>query len=489
VPDTPEKASKGLFKRFLAGAVVIMLGAGSATGIAAFHEVDRVVDAFKRGGKLDLGDELAEAEPGKPQTILLIGSDKRAKTARDAEDGFGRSDTVILVRLDPSKQATAIMSLPRDLKVEIPGEGTDKLNAAYTEGGAKLTLRTVKQFTGLSINHVINVDFGGFREGVNEIGCVYIDIDRRYFNDNSNPAQQYATIDVRQGYQKLCGQDSLDYVRYRHEDNDLVRAARQQEFLRETKQQVGVSRLLEDRGDLYEIFADYTSSDIRSRSSVLRLLRLVIASAEHPVREVHFEGRIGPSYVTASQPRVQKLVDEFLGVRETKGPRGEQPESSRERSSRGESSSRRDGLEDARSEGRDQALQAVSGGLRGLPVFYPRQRSAGSIFSGAPRVYRIRDDDGDLHRAYRMVLARPTPGGFTEYYGIQGMTWKSPPILEDISEEREIDGRTYEMLFDGDRLRLVAWRTDDGVYWVSNTLLQTLTERQMLAIARSARSL
>jgi polyisoprenyl-teichoic acid--peptidoglycan teichoic acid transferase len=487
VPDAP---SKGLFKRFLAGAFVIMVAAGSATGIAAFHEVDRVVDAFKHGGKLDLGDELAEAEPGKPQTIMLIGSDKRAKGARDAEDGFGRSDTVILVRLDPSKRATAIMSLPRDLKVEIPGVGTDKLNAAYTAGGAKLTLRTVKQFTGLSINHVINVDFGGFREGVNEIGCVYMDIDRRYFNDNSNPADQYATIDVRQGYQRLCGQDALDYVRYRHEDNDLVRAARQQEFLREAKQQVGVNRLLEDRGDLYEIFAKYTSSDIRSRSSVLRLLRLVIASAEHPVREVHFEGRIGPSYVTASQPRVQRLVDEFLGVRDTKGPRGEQPESTRERSrSRRGRSSRRDGLEDARGEGRDQALQAVSGGLRGLPIFYPRQRTAGSIFSGAPRVYRIRDEDGDLHRAYRMVLARPTPGGFTEYYGIQGTTWKNPPILEDASEEREIGRRKYELHFDGDRLRLVAWRTGDGVYWVSNTLLQTLSEAQMLAIARSARSL
>jgi polyisoprenyl-teichoic acid--peptidoglycan teichoic acid transferase len=486
--EQPERAGRGLFKRFLVGAFVIMAAAGSATGIAAFEEVDRVVDAFKHGGKLDLGDELAEAEPGKPQTIMLIGSDKRAKGARDAEDGFGRSDTVILVRLDPSKRATAIMSLPRDLKVEIPGVGTDKLNAAYTAGGAKLTLRTVKQFTGLSINHVINVDFGGFREGVNEIGCVYIDIDRRYFNDNSNPADQYATIDVRQGYQKLCGQDALDYVRYRHEDNDLVRAARQQEFLREAKQQVGVNRLLEDRGDLYEIFAEYTSSDIRSRSSVLRLLRLVIASAEHPVREVHFEGRIGPSYVTASQPRVQKLVDEFLGVRDTKGPRGEQPETPRERSSR-RRSSRRDGLEDARGEGRDQALQAVSGGLRGLPIFYPRQRTAGSIFSGAPRVYRIRDEDDDLHRAYRMVLARPTPGGFTEYYGIQGTTWKSPPILEDASEEREIGGRKYGLHFDGDRLRLVAWRTGDGVYWVSNTLLQTLSEAQMLAIARSARSL
>jgi LCP family protein required for cell wall assembly len=482
----PESAGKVLFKRFLLGALLIMVAAGAATGVAAFHEVDRVVDAFKRGGKLDLGGELAEAEPGDPQTIMVIGSDKRAKTARDAEEGYGRSDTVILVRLDPDKEATALMSLPRDLKVEIPGHGTDKLNAAYTLGGPRLTLRTVKAFTGLSINHVINVNFGGFREAVNSVGCVYVDIDRRYFNDNSNPADQYALIDIRQGYQRLCGQDALDYVRYRHEDNDLVRAARQQEFLRQGKAQVGVGDLLEDRGELYDIFGRYTQSDIRSRSAVLRLLRLVVASATHPIREVHFEGRIGPSYVTASQPRVQKLVDEFLGVEETKGPRGEA--SSKGGKRRGKLA-RDPGVTGAGGAGRDQALQAVSGGLRGLQVFYPRRRVPGSLFAGSPRVYRIRDEDGKRHRAYRMVLVRSANGGIREYYGLQGMAWKDPPILKDPSETRELGGREYELHYDGDRLRLVAWRTDEGVYWVSNTLLQTLSERQMLDIARSARSL
>jgi polyisoprenyl-teichoic acid--peptidoglycan teichoic acid transferase len=483
----PESAGKGLFKRFLLGAALIMVAAGAATGVAAFHEVDRVVDAFKQGGKLDLGGELAEAEAGDPQTIMVIGSDKRAKTARDAEEGHGRSDTVMLVRLDPDKEATAIMSLPRDLKVEIPGHGTDKLNAAYTLGGPRLTLRTVKAFTGLSINHVVNVNFGGFREAVNAVGCVYMDIDRRYFNDNSNPADQYATIDVRQGYQRLCGQDALDYVRYRHEDNDLVRAARQQEFLRQGKAQVGVGDLLRDRGKLYGIFGRYTQSDIRSRSAVLRLLRLVVASATHPIREVHFEGRIGPSYVTASQPRVQKLVDEFLGVEETKGPRGEPTKGGRKR--RGGKLSRDSGVVSAGGAGRDQALQAVAGGLRGLPVFYPRKRVPGSLFAGAPRVYRVRDEDGKRHRAYRMVLAHSSNGGIREYYGLQGMAWKDPPILNDPSETRELGGREYELHYDGDRLRLVAWRTDEGVYWVSNTLLQTLSERQMLDIARSARSL
>ncbi len=85
-----------------------------------------------------------------------------------------------------------------------------------------------------------------------------------------------------------------------------------------------------------------------------------------------------------------------------------------------------------------------------------------------------------------MVIKRGKVG---EYYGLQGTTWKDPPILKGATEERKFGRREYELHYDGDRLRLVAWRTRKAVYWVSNTLLQTLSERQMLAIARSARTL
>src|SRR3954471_13397539 len=319
--DQPVRAGRGLWKRYLIGTLVIVLAAATATSVAALNEVDDVVAAFQEGTGLDLSGELAEADVGKPQTIMLIGSDPRAKGARDFESG-ARSDTLILGRLDPSKKRTALLSLPRDLKVQIPGHGTDKLNAAYSIGGPKLTLKTVKELTGLTVNHVINVDFKGFRAGVDSIGCVYADIDRHYFNNNIGVADAYATINVQQGYQKLCGQDALDYVRYRHEDTDIVRAARQQDFLRQAKDQVGVGKIISDRRKLTKIFGKYTSSDIRSRKSVLRLLRLVAASAQNPIVEVHFKGKVGPSYVTTTQARIRKMTTQFLGTRESKGPRG-----------------------------------------------------------------------------------------------------------------------------------------------------------------------
>ena len=76
-------------------------------------------------------------------------------------------------------------------------------------------------------------------------------------------------------------------------------------------------------------------------------------------------------------------------------------------------------------------------------------------------------------------------GSIGQYYGVQGTDWKAPPILDDPSEIAHMRGRRYELFYDGSRLRLVAWRTERGVYWVSNTLLRTLTNRQMLALARS----
>ncbi len=104
--------------------------------------------------------------------------------------------------------------------------------------------------------------------------------------------------------------------------------------------------------------------------------------------------------------------------------------------------------------------------------------------SVSPRAYAIRDRGGHKYKAYRLVVQAQ---GLGQYYGVQGTDWKAPPILDNPSEERKVHGRTLQLFYDGDRLRLVAWRTSKGAYWISNTLLQTLTERQMLGIAQSLR--
>jgi hypothetical protein len=98
------------------------------------------------------------------------------------------------------------------------------------------------------------------------------------------------------------------------------------------------------------------------------------------------------------------------------------------------------------------------------------------------RAYDIYDRGHHPYRAYRMVVKTQDIG---QYYGVQGTTWKAPPILDNPSERRRMGNRRYELFFDGSRLRLVAWRSGTAVYWISNTLLHTLTNKQMLGLARS----
>jgi polyisoprenyl-teichoic acid--peptidoglycan teichoic acid transferase len=498
----PAPKRKRLWARFALGSFFIVASVAASVAASVLLEVKGIAEALQPIPKVKR--LLQKVDGGEPQNFLVLGSDKRASLAGTR----GLSDTTILLRLDPDNNAIALMSIPRDLKTYIPGVGVTKFNAAYAYGGPKLALRVVKRITGLPINHVVNVDFLGFVRAINAVECVYVDVDRRYYHSNAGlPAsQQYAEINIQPGYQKLCGKDALQYVRYRHTDTDLVRSARQQDFLREARQRVPVSDLVlpGERDELIEIFTRHTSSDISGLETMLDVLDLLIASRSAPIKEIHFPAVLHPSYVTASQASINQAVDKFLGIEASGGPRGsldlpagsgdtgivpEERKRAREASDAAPEpkapptpSLGEDGLVDASQFGRSIANKVARKTLRSFPVFYPRRLPSGSIYVQLPRVYHFTDPDRDPHGAYKMVLQLPQG----DYFGIQGVhDWSDPPILSNPSETRKIRGRDYDIYLDGDRVRLISWHEGDNSYWVNNSLLQTLTNDQMLGIARS----
>jgi LCP family protein required for cell wall assembly len=497
----PAPKPKRLWPRFLIASFLIVASMGVATGASALIFLGNVAGDFQP--LPGVNPQLLPPQSGEPENILILGSDKRASL----KGTKGLSDTTILLRLDPNNHAIALMSIPRDLKTYIPGVGTTKFNAAYAYGGPKLTLRVVKRITGLSINHVVNVDFLGFARAVNAIGCVYVDVDRRYYHSNVGlpPSLQYAEINIQPGYQKLCGKDALEYVRYRHTDTDLVRSARQQDFLREARQQVPAEDLfINKRKELLDIFTSYTTTDISSGETLLQVLKLFVASRDAPIKEVHFPALLHPSYVTASKPAIQQAVDKFRGIQASGGPRGslELPRSSgqtgivpeqRKRAKAAKKAKQgpkapptpspaNDGLVDASQFSHDLAAKVAAKTLRSFPVFYPRRLPAASIYVQVPRVYHLRDQDKNTHGAYVEALQLPQ-GDYFDVQGIHG--WSDPPILSNPSETRTINGRQYDIYLDGDRVRLIAWYQGGNSYWVANSLLQTLTNDQMLGIASS----
>src|SRR3954469_15736047 len=438
--ERPPRPAFSVYKRAALGAVSIMLLTAAAVSTAGLLQVKELVDVYigVRHPIPHLNGALDDVQAGGPQTILLLGSDRRYIDIKQKNPA--RSDTIMLLRLDPSKGATAVMSIPRDLKVTIPGHGTSKINDSYSFGGPALTVRTVRQLLGIPINHVVNVNFGGFRGIVNRLKCVYVDIDRRYYHSNEGlaPSQQYAAINIPAGYQKLCGQKALDYVRFRHADNDFIRSARQQDFLRQAKEQISLGQLFGDRKELVRIFGTYTDADINSNTAILRLLKLAFESAKNPIQQIPFsageENTENGDYVVASPDQIRRTVENFLNVKKVKKNTKTTTSASdlqRARRQRKPATSQYPGLFNAARVAEDQAVKVQLQGHLGFPVYYPKLARLGSTYVSDPptqNAYRIRDRAGKKYRAYRMVGQAP---GFGQYYGIQGTSWMSPPIIDN----------------------------------------------------------
>jgi LCP family protein required for cell wall assembly len=518
----PAPKPKRFWWRFALASVLIVAVSAAATTTGVLLYVDSIAKALGHNDRLHnkLQQALAEVHPGEPENILILGSDKRA--GEEFEEDPGRSDTTILLRLNPEKDTIAVMSIPRDLKVEIPEYGTGKFNEAYSYGGPRMTLRVVKELTGLRINHVVNVDFLGFVRAVDAIGCVYTDVDRRYYHSNVGlpPSEQYSEINIQPGYQLLCGKKALQYVRFRHTDTDIVRSARQQAFISDARQRISVEDLVFDQRNLIDIFTEYTNSDINDGKTMLEVLKLFIAARNAPIKQVHFPAELGPSYVYATSSAIEGAVKEFLSGEPS--PEGSESSSSSSSAKHGSAKKKsggkakhgkkqkkpkskpkpkvevakpgEDGLVPAREAGEAEAEAAARKVGGGFPVFYPTRLPPEAHYVETdpyehvvdPRVYRFKDDGGNRHVAYKMVAVMEEPDGY-HYFGVQGIRgWEDPPILDNPSVSEEIHGREYEIFVDSGRIKLIAWHRGESTYWIANDLEQSLSNEQMVGMARSA---
>jgi LCP family protein required for cell wall assembly len=504
IPDT----RGGMLWRFALGAVIVIAFTATATAVAGLLQFKQL--ASDLGGTTPFKHaSVTIANPGTPQTLLLIGSDHRAGTPFRA----AHTDTMMLVRMDPNSSTINVLSIPRDLRVQIPeaaGLVTDKINSTYSIGGPNLLIKVLRQqvFPGLQVNHIIDINFGGFEALVNAIGCVYSDVDHRYYNNTAYTG--YSSIDIQPGYQKLCGADALSFVRFRHTDSDIVRSARQQDFLRWAKAQYSASQMIANRDKLVKIFGDYTQTDhdLHTVDGLINLFNLAAFSDGHALKQIRFPAvllpcnsgaparpgfpaiGVTPCYVTADQASEQATYRQFMTPTKP-APRGGGSHGASHHTGSSTSIKNANLTADV-ADGKTQATQV---GSSGLPGYYPRLLATGShyctnstcaigpVSDSYPRAYTIRDQVKRPFRAYRMtVVLNPLLG---QYYGIQGTTWPHPTLLKSPSEIRTVNGRRLLLYFNGRKLTTVAWRTPQAAYWVSNTLTADLTNAQMLGIAAS----
>jgi polyisoprenyl-teichoic acid--peptidoglycan teichoic acid transferase len=508
-------SSLGLAGRFLALTIVVIGAVAATTAVAGLLQVQNLANDFGIHTAIK-SKAIKVPAAGAPQTILLIGSDHRAGTSFKTAN----TDTMLLLRLNGSSSTINVMSLPRDLEVNIPGHGTDKLNAAYSEGGWNLLIKTIQQnvFPQFVPNHILDVNFGGFADLVDAIGCVYSDIDHRYYNQSSAPgtADNFSSIDIEPGYQKLCGGNNqpngaLAFVRFRHTDTDLVREARQQDFIRWAKSQYSIGTLVSNRDHLLKILGEHSQSDegLHSVDGLLKLFDLAanMESNHATIKQIPFPATLQPCtptqcYVTSTPGQQQATWAQFVHATPAKSskPKPRTTAHKRRHARRPPSTA---GLIDDVTDGHAQA-QALS--RAGMPVYFPRlvMPSASSpnpycsgvqancndgdepatVYTHAyPRQYEIDGPGGKRYRAYRITLT--TNYQLDTFYGVQGTTWNDPPLLSSPSGTRTVNGRKLFLYKDGSKLTTVAWHHDGDAYWISNTLTEDLTNSQMVSIAAS----
>jgi LCP family protein required for cell wall assembly len=306
-------------KFFLWLAIVVLIAAGALAGGAWLYINQSVAAVQAHSAPVKAAqEELVEAKADQPTVALVIGYDKRL----GPESSIGsRSDTIMLLRADPQKDVVSMMSFPRDLLVTIPGcEGqapfTGRINEAYTYCGPRGTLRTVKELTHIPINYIVTVNFIGFRDIVDKLGGVNIDVDHRYFNDNSN-GENYATIDLHSGYQHLNGKQALDYVRFRHTDSDLYRVVRQQNFVTAMKQQVSTNWSLAKIPSIINTITKNVEVGVGGGKTLdvgtlYGYANLVYGLKSGHFQQVQIQNISGYNELEASQQSIDDAVNKFL---------------------------------------------------------------------------------------------------------------------------------------------------------------------------------
>jgi LCP family protein required for cell wall assembly len=220
----PARRRRPIRNAFRLVAVLLVLAIAWLVGVPAYawSQVDRVDDV--PGGKRPAN------QPG--QTFLLVGSDSRAGLTKAERKKLGtgssagqRTDTLMLLYVPPGGQP-ALISIPRDSYVAIPGNGRNKINAAFAFGGAKLLEQTVEQSTGLRVDGYLEIGFGGFVNVIDALDGIRMCLPKAIKDSDSH-------LNLRKGCQDLDGTNALGYVRMRKADprGDLGRVERQRQML------------------------------------------------------------------------------------------------------------------------------------------------------------------------------------------------------------------------------------------------------------------
>lgn len=261
--------------------------------------------------------------PDQPLNILLLGTDRRS------DQLAGRTDAVLLARIDFRQKRASLLSFPRDLWVKIPGHGEERVNGAYFVGeteigkgfGPALAKQTVSELTGLPVQNFVMINIDGFAAIIDKIGGIELDVPER-IDDPAFPTDDLRTIRVtfEAGCQRMNGTRALQYARTRHQDSDFKRNRRQQQVLSAIFNTVRKQNLFTQVTNIDEYTA-LLRDDIKTDLSIPQILSLAQFGAQLTPDMIHryqidsFKIYTLPAPATFAVDRreLRRLVDQFTG--------------------------------------------------------------------------------------------------------------------------------------------------------------------------------
>lgn len=243
--------------------------------------------------------------------IMVMGVDDRS-------DDVGRSDTLFVMTVDTNTKEVAMLSIPRDTRVKIPGKSWDKINHAYALGGQKLTQQAVEGLLGIKIDHYIEINFAGFKKIIDAMGGVTIDVEKRMYYNDPYDDDGGLVIDLRPGVQHMDGRNAIHYVRYRDEEGDIGRVERQQNFLKAVLNEVASPSVITKIPAIIREVSSVVKSDM-STSKMLNLAKILNEASKKGLKTDMVPGK--PAYIDEVSywlpdlMALRKHVAQTLGVK------------------------------------------------------------------------------------------------------------------------------------------------------------------------------
>jgi polyisoprenyl-teichoic acid--peptidoglycan teichoic acid transferase len=466
--------------------LIVVLASAIATTCVWRGQIDQLASALGTNKHLKINSKtLVPAGFGGTQTILLVGNDQRKHTTTSPV--LPHSNEMLLVRIDPDQPWISMMSIPRELQATFrpphSGSVTTRLNATMQDGGINLTIKTITNITGIKINHVVVVDFDNFRRAINEMGCVYGQIDRRYYHVNVPGGPQYFQVNLHPGYQRLCGNQALQFVTYRHTDTATERDDRDQDFLIQLKQEFGPT-LVGNIGKFEKIFGQTVQTDgsLQTESGVSSLVGTLISSAGKPVRQVPWKTHLDTSTICtcdiSTPQQVKESVDSFLYGTYI-APNKKATTSLARQLHKKRSGKSKLGVVPV------PTAQIAAATRKAHTLSFPLELPQIEVNNGFgfPLDVRRYSIDGLDHKQHPAYVGVFSTGLIGQYYDVQGTSWLNAPILSSPTDSIAVAGRTYYLYYSGSHILQIAWFANNAAYWVRNTIPLSLSNSRMLAIA------